>query len=531
MSKKFKKDDQDPLFNPIDWFNFFGDFKSIFSQDKSALIISDNEIQTESDSITKDNNPTFKCSGQVVNVLKSNKYGLAVGAKISKFMLLTAVKFKGDSSAAASHVNYDLMKSEIPYIRVGTDYYKRIYKVDRWGAKNEMLKPWTKEEIKQDHTKDLLKMIYKFDDFTIIPDNKNFIPVKENCYNVYSKFPHESYQGDVSYNDIPTSMLLLNHIFGDQFQLGLKYMKVLYEHPQQIMPILSLVSTERETGKTTFLNWINMIFADNCIIIYPSELVGNFNSIYATKNIVMVDETVIEKGPAVERLKSITTAKTISVSQKYVQNYSIPFYGKIIMCTNKEVDFIKIDDEEIRFWVRKINPITGQRNTKIEQDLFNEIPKFLKYLEQLPDIDFTRSRMVFTQDEISTNQLTIIKEESKSQLRKDIEIHVENIFLNNDFDEFEATAGDIKERFYDKNNQVGVSYIRTVLKDQMKLPILKVKKYYPFSKRDGLNMSTGAPFLFLRGEIEKYDPNATNVKKSQTIDIDIDSINYDESPF
>ena len=44
---------------------------------------------------------------------------------------------------------------------------------------------------------------------------------------------------------------------------------------------------------------------------------------------------------------------------------------------------MRIDDEEIRFWIRKINPIKGDKNTNIENDLFNEIPKFLKYLEQM----------------------------------------------------------------------------------------------------------------------------------------------------
>ena len=36
-------------------------------------------------------------------------------------------------------------------------------------------------------------------------------------------------------------------------------MKILYEHPTQILPILSLVSNERGTGKTTFLNWQSIL--------------------------------------------------------------------------------------------------------------------------------------------------------------------------------------------------------------------------------------------------------------------------------
>jgi hypothetical protein len=142
-------------------------------------------------------------------------------------------------------------------------------------------------------------------------------------------------------------------------------------------------------------------------------------------------KAVIEKLASVEKLKSIATAKSISVSQKFVSEYSIPFFGKVILCTNKEKDFMKIDNEEVRFWVRKIRPV-AKLNTNIEKDLFNEIPKFLKYLSQLDDIDFSKSRMVFTIDEITTNELTEIKEESKSSLHKELEILLDDFFNNNE---------------------------------------------------------------------------------------------------
>jgi hypothetical protein len=73
------------------------------------------------------NKPTFVLNKlNTIDVLKKNDYRIGVGIKVSKFMLLTAVKFKGDTFAAMSYVNFELMKSEIPYIRVGTDYFKLI---------------------------------------------------------------------------------------------------------------------------------------------------------------------------------------------------------------------------------------------------------------------------------------------------------------------------------------------------------------------------------------------------------------------
>ena len=491
---KFKKLESSPLFNPVDWFNHFGSFTSIFEGAKNVNVISENEVSFFSDEKIRE--PTFKLNGYNVKILKANPLDIATGIEISKFMLLSAFKFKGDHFAAMSFVNFFLMKSEIPYIRVGGDYFKIIEKIDRYGGKNKLLKVWKKDEIKEDHTKQLLKMIFKYDDFTIIPNNKVFIPVENGCYNLYSQFPHTEVSNNINIKDITFSIGVMNHIFGDQLELGLKYMKILYENPCQILPILALVSTERGTGKTTFLNWIHMIFGENSILISPTDLTSNFNSIYATKNIIMVDETVIEKSASTEKLKSIATAKSISVSQKFVSEYSIPFFGKVILCTNKEHDFIRIDEEEIRFWVRKIKPVTTL-NTSIENDLFNEIPLFLKYLSQLPEVDLTKSRMVFTQDEIQTNSLHEVKIESRSGLFKEIEILIEDHFNQFNIEYFLATPTDIKNKFFVHNNQISISYIRKVLKDEMKMEPETMQRYNPFSEIS-LNEKSGTPFKFTK---------------------------------
>jgi hypothetical protein len=502
MSDKFKKPESNPLLNAVDYFNFYGSFISIFEGIKQCNVKSETEVcLLNPDSLDPQelNKPTFVLNKlNTVDVLKKNSYRLGVGAKVSKFMVLAAVKFQGDSFAAMSYVNFEIIKSDIPYIRVGTDYFKVIAKKDRYKSENTLLKPWKKDEIKQDHGKNLLGMIYKFDDFTIYPDNVEYTPVLNNCYNLYAKFAHKFVIDEVNQKDIPVTMGLIHHIFGDQWELGLKYMKILYENPRQILPVLALVSTERETGKTTFLNWIQMLFGENTTLINPSDLTSNFNDAYATKNIIMIDETTIDKQHAIEKLKSIATAKTMSVSQKFVSHYSVPFFGKVIFCTNKESDFMRIDEEEIRFWVRKIKIIKGAKNTNIETDLFNEIPKFLKYLMKLPAIDFSKSRMVFTKDEILTESLHVVMEESKSTLRKEIEMNFDDFFMNNDAIEFiEATARDIKEKWFNTNNQIPMSYIRKVLIDEMKMVCLKNKKYKGFPDPNYPHGSkTGLPFLF-----------------------------------
>lgn len=485
-------------YHPVEWFNINGIFKDIFQGDKNVHMINDSEAayNDPEDLDSTINKPTFKLVNGQIQVLKNNPQNISSGLTISKFTLLTAIKFKGDFRGAESYVMYQLMNIDLPYVRIGTDYYAIEKKPDRYGGKYTTLKVWKKDTITEDHTKNIIKLIPKYQDFIIAPDNINYSPVHGRYYNLYSEFPHKPSPQHVSISQIPTTIHLLKHIFGEQFELGMKYMKVLYEFPKQILPILVLVSEERETGKTTFLNYISMLFGDNSILINPSDLLSNFNSSYATKNIILVDEAFVEKGLGVEKLKSIATAKKMSVNPKHVQGYSVDFYGKVIMCSNKERDFMRIDDAEIRFFIRKIKTVNGNRNVNIETDLYNEIPYFIKYITQLPQIDFSKSRMVFTKEEIQTEELKKVKENSRVTLFKDLNLRIRDMFFENPSnDTIYATAVNLHDRWWHKSSQISPSYIKSVLDEDFKMPKPTQKWYFPFNEG---NKIKNRPYKFER---------------------------------
>ena len=490
--------------HPVSYFDFYGVFKDIFRHEKeeTCSVLSDTTaafLDPLNPSPSDLKNPTYKLEPSgLVTVLRNNPHDLAKGSIVSKFILLTAVRYKGDYRAAESFVMYKLMELDVPYFRVAKDYYKLIEKDNRYGGTDKTFKAWSKDTISDDHGKSILKLIPKYDDFTIVPDNTNFTTVHKNCYNLYSPFAHEPATPKVTAHDIPHSIGVLKHIFGEHYEHGLRYLKCLYQHPKQILPILVLVSEERVTGKTTFMNWLQMIFGDNSISINPESITSQFNATYATKNLILIDETVMEKSTGVEKLKSIATAKTITVNQKHIQGYTVPFFGKIVMCTNKERDFMRIDKAEVRFWIRKINSITGKKNIKIEDDLFTEIPAFLRFLTQLPELDFTRSRMLFTDEEISTSHLQEVKEESRSQLYKEIAIMIDDFFHNSDAPCFEATALDIKKEWFPRDHNYSRAYILKVLTQEMKLKTEKNKRYQPFNKVVMSESPVGRPFKITR---------------------------------
>lgn len=455
--------------NPVDYYNLNheDDGLTIFERRNKAVKSIGLGKYTAILNKGDDEKLMFEFKDGYLNVLEENILMLEVGKKISPFGLLCKYQFNNNFHAAVMYVGLEYMDMEFPFIRVGIKYLKVTKATDRFGVKRTKLTPWAKDEIKQDYGKEMLERVNKYDDFVLEPDNKTYYQTVDGNYNYYSPFEHESVEGIVTW-----SLRFLEHIFQDDLDLGLRYMKVLYERPKQAMPILVLISEDRSTGKSTFLDWLTQIFGANMVIINPSDLSSSFNESYATKNIIGIEESKFEKGGVLEKLKAISTQKTMNVNAKFMSSSQVPFYGKVIITSNDERKFSKVDEKEIRYWVRKIPTIPkDQANHDILTDLKNEIPAFLWYLEnKVPAVDYTKSRMVFTPEELKTNALDTVVEESRSTVHKDIEMHLKEVCQDQEHrEELYFRPSDIKEIFFRNNNQISLSYVDQVLKFEMKL--------------------------------------------------------------
>jgi hypothetical protein len=424
------------------------------------------------------------------------------------FQILSLIRFKGNYNNAISWIYSKYYEPELfQYIRVGVDYFKLIKKTDRYGIEGTELRPWKKEEIKQDHGADFVKNISKFDSFHMKPSNVDFEPVVGNNYNLYKPFRHTPQKGSTKWTDI-----LMEQIFGEQIDLGYRYMKLLYEHPDRHAPILVLVSKIRGTGKTTFLNWINMVFSDNFTMLTPEVFKSDFNSMYAFNNIIAIEETKIEKDSIVQKLKAVSTQKMIAVNQKYVAPFSIPFFGKFILTSNDEEKFARIDQEEIRFFVRNLKH-AKVTNHNIEKEVSKEIPAFLYKLQnEVPAVDFSVSRNGFKPEELENEGLKNVKEESKSWLYKELYEYIREYFLDNpDRYEMEATPTDIKNRWYERNSRAEIGYIKHVLKNEYGLNPEPLKRY-DCIYGNNISKKVGTPYSFKRENFikESEDVNSVN---------------------
>lgn len=325
------------------------------------------------------------------------------------------------------------MSQKIPYIRVGTTYYKVIEKPLISGDKTSVLVRWNRETIVSDHGKSYVSNVPKFDGFCCIPEHLNYQQIVQGFYNVYNEIPFApSSEKENLKNNIPFSLNFVAHIFGEQLEMGLDYLKILLQFPTQILPILCLVSKERATGKSTFIKWLREIFGLNMTYIKGDSFGSQFNSDWAAMLVVAIDEVFFDKKEITERLKYLSTTNKDKLEAKGKDREEIDFFAKFILCSNNEENFIQIDENEIRFWILKINPIKTE-NTEFLNNLISEIPYFLRFLIERPFSTEKKTRMWFSADEIRTKALQKLVFKNNNKLEsKIIELLYEFFESNND---------------------------------------------------------------------------------------------------
>lgn len=311
------------------------------------------------------------------------------------------------------------MSLDIPYIRVGTSYFKIIEKPLISGDKVKVRVRWNRETIVSDHGKSYLENILKLDGFCCIPDHLNYQLLVDNFYNTYHELPIKPSEDKLSLqqleNNIPNSLHFVKHIFGEQYLYGLDYLKLLYEQPTQPLPILCLVSKERATGKSSFIKWLKTIFGLNMTYIKGDSFSSQFNADWASMLLVAIDEVFFDRKEITERLKYLSTTDKDKIEAKGKDRQEIEFFAKFILCSNNEDNFIQIDEEEIRFWIRKIKPIESE-DVFFVNKLKKEIPYFIAFLLLRPLESKQKTRMWFTPKQILTESLLKLISKNKVEV-------------------------------------------------------------------------------------------------------------------
>jgi hypothetical protein len=392
------------------------------------------------------------------------------------------------------------------YVRIGPNYYKLVEKPLPDGGQIKELVKWSKSEIITDFGKDYLKEIDKYDGFSNYPSHTNYKQSIGSFYNGYHKLEIKMIPGD--YNNIDR---FLKHIFGNQYELGLDYLTILWRYPKQILPILSLVSDSRNTGKSTFLNFLKLIFQNNLTINTNEDFRGRFNSDWVYKLLICVDEVLLEKREDSERLKHLSTAKSYKFESKGVDKIEVPFFGKFILCTNNEDSFVYLDDEEIRYWVIKV-PTFKYEDPHLLDKLKKETPHFIHFLNEREITTKQKTRMWFSPEELHTDALNKLKKGNQIVLVRELCELLINEFEKFEIDELKYTASDLVNKLKDANYRTTSSKVSYYLQRKFKLEShnSSYHKYYssinPINSEPVIEKSLhkGRYYIFKKNDILKF---------------------------
>jgi hypothetical protein len=377
------------------------------------------------------------------------------------------------------------MDQKYKYIRVGTTIYKEVEKPLLSKKRETMLIPWKFSTIKQDHLyewKRIIENIEKYDGFCTIPEHLNYARSYRGFYNLYDPIAYKQQKGKC-----PITLSFIKHIFGDHYELGLDYLKLIYTQPTQRLPVLCLVSEQRETGKTTFLNLLKEIYGNNMTFNTNDDFRSNFNSDWVSKLIIAIDEVLLDKKEDSERIKNLSTATTYKSEAKGKDRFEVEYFGKIILCSNNETDFMVIGLEETRYWVLKINPIV-EKDPGFMKKLTEEIPHFLYFLANRKLSTTRKSRLWFTPEQIYTDALKKVKAQQVNMEERELYEVIREIVEIKELNSFSFINSNIKALLDRAGIKISRSRIRSILEDKWGL------SQYP-------NSSNFTTYQFLSGGI------------------------------
>lgn len=357
----------------------------------------------------------------------------------------------------------ETLRNESPFVRVGTTLYKIVNQPRLNGGYVKKRIVWNNETLRQDYGKDYLANVPKYDGFCTVPDHVNYRQVIDNFLNLYEPIGHQPKEGDFSH-----IQALLHHIFGEQYELGVDYLQLLYLHPIQKLPILLLVSEERNTGKSTFLNFLKAMFRNNVTFNTNEDFRSQFNSDWAGKLIIVVDEVLLNRREDSERLKNLSTTLSYKVEAKGKDRDEIAFFAKFVLCSNNERLPVIIDPGETRYWVRKIHHLEND-DTHFLQKLIEEIPAFLYFLQHRSLTTQNVSRMWFSPKQTETVALLKIIRCNKSKYEVEAAELIKEIMECMEIDSFSFCLNDLLILLNLSQVRIDKHWLRKIVTEDWKL--------------------------------------------------------------
>lgn len=365
--------------------------------------------------------------------------------------------------------------------RVGTIFQQSVMSYDVEGNPHQEWLTINRETAKDLIGKDNISQTPYFSGFCIVPSHSDYKEVIGNQINLYHPLPCQPDAGEHPFSDI-----LINRVFGKDAGKFWDYLTILYRYPLHYLPVLCLVSKENHSGKSTVGNLIKDLFGENIGFYGQDDLNSTFN--IWIKSLVAVFEEISDTKRALNKIKAASTAQSITLNQKYLPQISYRPFVKVIILSNNEESFIQANEYDIRYWIVRVPPMKKEDFIQdFDCKLRSEASAVLYTLSTREIVTECSSRMWFSPEDIATDALEVVRQESRSECAKDILIWAEEVGEN-----FGATESEIFEAL---GRRYSLNEIRRALKKELK----KENNNKRYNDRYGTSR-IGRAYLFLNGD-------------------------------
>jgi len=164
----------------------------------------------------------------------------------------------------------------------------------------------------------------------------------------------------------------------DAVEVFLDYVADMFQAPHRKPAWFVILMGPQGTGKSNAIMPIRkMLGSSNSAVLYGGELGSNFNSLYASKLFLDIEEVPSRDfNRLVTKLRHVVTTSTMNLNRKFSAEQQIPSHHRVMMTMNPTAETdAAIAGEERRPYVVRCNGLTLKRdgfNQIIEEKYFKE---------------------------------------------------------------------------------------------------------------------------------------------------------------
>lgn len=259
-------------------------------------------------------------------------------------------------------------------VRVGSDYYKLVKVPTPLGTVTEEYRRWSYRSLVEDHGKDALSHVRKYDGFMNIPDNINHKREHGAFLNLSDPMVHKPATDGP--HDCGHTLNYLREVFAERSEEALDYLQLALAMPGQRLPVLYLTGP-RGSGKTTLLKYLHTLFEGASYFMMQDEMAGDFNAQYIAKQLVCIDGAVATH-QFIEHLRRLNSTHKMVRNAKGADQVTMDWFGKLVVGITGHC---AVDQDDPCAWVVPMR-YSADYHQQHERNLVQEIPHFLAHLLQ-----------------------------------------------------------------------------------------------------------------------------------------------------